>query len=313
MADDNPPSLNYEQNLHTNDKVNEKEATHSSQHQHSQSFITTLVQKLFKKPLQDRSELLAFMTQAKEQQLIDPVTFDMLEGVMDIADQRVRDIMIPRSQMVTLQQDLSLQACLEIITGSAHSRFPVISEDKDHIEGILLAKDLLPFGLENQTEFELKKLLRPVVIVPESKRVDSMLKEFRSQRYHMAIVVDEFGGVSGLVTIEDILELIVGDIEDEFDPIEEEDVRQLSQHRFSVKALLDIEEFNEMFGTHFSDDEVDTLGGLVMQSLGHLPERGESVEINGYLFKVTAADNRRVIQLQVTIPEGAHEPRLDIE
>lgn len=294
MSEENPPS-----------RIPEKEQTQS------QSFISTLMQKFFKKPLQDRAELLDIIKEAKNEALIDPATYDMLEGVMDIADQRVRDIMIPRSQMVTLQQDLSLAACLEIITGSAHSRFPVIGEDKDHIEGILLAKDLLPFTLNNQTEFELKKLLRPVVIVPESKRVDSMLKEFRSSRYHMAIVVDEFGGVSGLVTIEDILELIVGDIEDEFDPIEEADVRQLSKHTYSVKALLDIEEFNEIFDTKFSDEDVDTLGGLVMQTLGHLPARGEKVTIDNYIFKVTVADNRRVIQLQVTIPEFATKPKIN--
>ncbi|SET09302.1 CNNM family magnesium/cobalt transport protein CorC [Thorsellia anophelis] len=293
MSEENPPSRNLDKETHN-----------------SQSFISSLMQKLFKKPLQDRAELLKIMHEAKNEELIDPATLDMLEGVMDIADQRVRDIMIPRSQMVTLQQDLTLSACLDIITRSAHSRFPVIGEDKDHIEGILLAKDLLPFTLSSEETFELKKLLRPVVIVPESKRVDSMLKEFRSSRYHMAIVIDEFGGVSGLVTIEDILELIVGDIEDEFDPIEESDVRQLNKHTFSVKALIDIEEFNEIFLTHLSDEDVDTLGGLVMQTLGHLPERGEKVTIDGYLFKVTAADNRRIIQVQVTIPETAPTPIL---
>ncbi|MFC0180629.1 CNNM family magnesium/cobalt transport protein CorC [Thorsellia kenyensis] len=289
MSDDHPPS----RNLTADNSVN-------------QSFVAQVMKKFFKKPLQDREELLNIIKEAKSECLIDPETYDMLEGVMDIADQRVRDIMIPRSQIVTLPQDLSLNEYLQIITQSAHSRFPVISEDKDHIEGILLAKDLLPFALDSNLNFDLKSLLRPAVIVPESKRVDSMLKDFRTSRYHMAIVVDEFGGVAGLVTIEDILELIVGDIEDEFDPIEESNIRQLSKHTYSVKALLDIEEFNDIFGTTFNDDDVDTLGGLIMQTMGHLPERGDKVEIDGYLFKVTAADNRRVIQLQVTVPENVN-------
>ncbi|EEY43585.1 magnesium and cobalt efflux protein CorC [Vibrio mimicus VM223] len=227
----------------------------------------------------------------------------MLEGVMEIAEMRVRDIMIPRSQMVTIDRTHNLDALVAIMTDAQHSRYPVISEDKDHVEGILLAKDLLKYLGSNCAPFNIQEVIRPAVVVPESKRVDRLLKEFREERYHMAIVVDEFGGVSGLVTIEDILEEIVGDIEDEFDDEEQKDIRQLSKHTFSVKALATIEDFNHTFGTKFSDDEVDTVGGLVMTAFGHLPARGEVVDIAGYNFKVTAADNRRVVALQVTVPD----------
>ena len=243
--------------------------------------------------------------------LIDEDTRDMLEGVMDIADQRVRDIMIPRSQMITLKRNQTLDECLDVIIESAHSRFPVISEDKDHIEGILMAKDLLPFMRSDAEAFSMDKVLRQAVVVPESKRVDRMLKEFRSQRYHMAIVIDEFGGVSGLVTIEDILELIVGEIEDEYDEEDDIDFRQLSRHTWTVRALASIEDFNEAFGTHFSDEEVDTIGGLVMQAFGHLPARGETIDIDGYQFKVAMADSRRIIQVHVKIPDDSPQPKLD--
>ena len=151
------------------------------------------------------------------------------------------------------------------------------------------------------------------MVVPESKRVDRMLKEFRSQRYHMAIVIDEFGGVSGLVTIEDILELIVGEIDDEYDEVEDRDVRQISRHMYTVRALTQIEDFNEAFGTHFSDEEVDTVGGLVMQAFGHLPARGETIDIDGYQFKVAMADSRRIIQVHVKIPDESPQPKLDLE
>ena len=230
---------------------------------------------------------------------------------MDIADQRVRDIMIPRSQMITLKRNQTLDECLDVIIESAHSRFPVISEDKDHIEGILMAKDLLPFMRSDSEAFSMDKVLRTAVVVPESKRVDRMLKEFRSQRYHMAIVIDEFGGVSGLVTIEDILELIVGEIEDEYDEEDDIDFRQLSRHTWTVRALASIEDFNEAFSTHFSDEEVDTIGGLVMQAFGHLPARGETIDIDGYQFKVAMADSRRIIQVHVKIPDDSPQPKLD--
>jgi len=193
-----------------------------------------------------------------------------------------------------------------MIIRSAHSRFPVISDDKDHVDGILLAKDLLPYGFGLTAEpFDFEKTLRPAVVVPESKRVDRLLKEFQQQRYHMAIVVDEFGSVSGLVTIEDILELIVGEIEDEYDELstDQPSIRALDERRFTLNALTPIEEFNEHFGSHFSDDDVDTIGGIVMHGFGHLPKRGDSIELSGFVFKILQVDRRRLIQLQVTIPE----------
>ncbi|MEG3134835.1 CNNM family magnesium/cobalt transport protein CorC [Rouxiella sp. T17] len=274
-------------------------------------FFSLMLSQLFHGEPKNRGDLLELIRDSEQNDLIDPDTRDMLEGVMDIAEQRVRDIMIPRSQMITLKRNQPIEECLDVIIESAHSRFPIISEDKDHIEGILMAKDLLPFMRSASEPFSIDKVLRPVVVVPESKRVDRMLKEFRSQRYHMAIVVDEFGGVSGLVTIEDILELIVGEIEDEYDDEEDLDIRQLSRHTYTIRALAPIEDFNEVFDTNFSDDEVDTIGGLVMQSFGHLPARGETIEIDGYSFKVAMADSRRIIQVHVKIPDSAPQPKLE--
>ncbi|PHM65883.1 magnesium and cobalt efflux protein [Xenorhabdus stockiae] len=270
-----------------------------------------LLNQIFHGEPKNRDDLVELIRDSEQNDLIDPDTREMLEGVMDIADQRVRDIMIPRSQIVTLKRNQPLDECLDVIIESAHSRFPVISEDKDHIEGILMAKDLLPFMRSNAEPFSIDKVLRQAVVVPESKRVDRLLKEFRSQRYHMAIVIDEFGGVSGLVTIEDILELIVGEIEDEYDDDEDNDIRALSRHTYSVRALAQIEDFNDVFGTNFSDEEVDTIGGLVMQAFGHLPSRGESISINGYHFKVAMADSRKIIQVHVKIPDDAEVPGLD--
>ncbi|MGL5108861.1 MAG: CNNM family magnesium/cobalt transport protein CorC [Vibrio ordalii] len=266
------------------------------------SFFERLGQ-LFQGDPRDRQELVDVIRDSEINDLIDHDTRDMLEGVMEISEMRVRDIMIPRSQMVTIDKTDDLDTLIALITDAQHSRYPVISEDKDHVEGILLAKDLLKYLGSDSAPFNILEVIRPAVVVPESKRVDRLLKEFREERYHMAIVVDEFGGVSGLVTIEDILEEIVGNIEDEFDDEEQLDIRKLSKHTFAVKALTTIEEFNETFGTKFSDEEVDTVGGLVMTAFGHLPSRGEVVEIDKYSFKVTAADSRRVVQLQVTIPD----------
>ncbi|SUC32463.1 Magnesium and cobalt efflux protein CorC [Providencia rettgeri] len=272
-----------------------------------------LLNHLFHGEPKNRDDLVELIRDSEQNDLIDPDTREMLEGVMDIADQRVRDIMIPRSQIVTLKRNQTLDECLDVIIDSAHSRFPVISEDKDHIEGLLMAKDLLPFMRTDAEPFSIDKVLRQAVVVPESKRVDRLLKEFRSQRYHMAIVIDEFGGVSGLVTIEDILELIVGEIEDEYDDQDDVDVRQLSRHSYSVRALTQIEDFNEAFGTHFSDEEVDTVGGLVMQAFGHLPSRGETITIDNYQFKVAMADSRRILLLHVKIPDDAPVPTLEEE
>ena len=264
---------------------------------------------LFQGEPKDRHELVGVIQDAEERDVIDEETKEMIEGVLEIAELRVRDIMIPRSQMVTIRRNQPVETFLPIIIESAHSRFPVINEDKDHVEGILLAKDLLQFAVGPTNEpFSFDKVLRPAVVVPESKRVDRLLKEFQQQRYHMAIVVDEFGGVSGLVTIEDILELIVGEIEDEYDAgdDEQEQIRRVSKSVFAVHGLTPIEEFNDYFDAEFSDEEVDTVGGLVMHAFGHLPKKGEAVTLSGFTFKVVHADRRRLLQLQVKIPQ-THE------
>ncbi|MGX9419016.1 CNNM family magnesium/cobalt transport protein CorC [Vibrio sp. RC27] len=258
---------------------------------------------IFQGDPKDKDDLVEVIRGSEVNDLIDHDTRDMLEGVIQIADMRVRDIMIPRSQMVTVDITDSLDQIVTLISDAQHSRYPIVSEDKDHVEGILLAKDLLKYLGSQSAPFTITEVTRPAVVVPESKRVDRLLKEFQEERYHMAIVVDEFGGVSGVVTIEDILEEIVGDIEDETDEEDERYIRQLSKHTFSLSGLTTIEDFNETFGTQYSDDEIDTVGGLVMTAFGHLPERGELVSVGEFQFKVTNSDNRRIVQLQVTIPD----------
>ena len=267
------------------------------------TFFHSLFSRFFQGELKNREELVEVIRDSEQNDLIDQNTREMIEGVMEIAELRVRDIMIPRSQIIYIEDQQDLNTYLNTIIESAHSRFPVIADadDRDNIAGILHAKDLLKFLREDAEEFDLSKLLRPAVIVPESKRVDRMLKDFRSERFHMAIVVDEFGAVSGLVTIEDILEQIVGDIEDEFDEEEIADIRQLSRHTYAVRALTDIDDFNAQFNTHFDDEEVDTIGGLIMQAFGYLPKRGEEISLENLQFKVTSADSRRLIQLRVTV------------
>lgn len=267
------------------------------------SFLKSLFSGLFQAEPKNREDLVEVIRNSEENELIDSDTKEMIEGVMEISELRVRDIMIPRPQIVFIDAERPLDECLDVIIESAHSRFPVIRDGKDTIEGILLAKDLLKFLRSDSEQFNMESILRPAVIVPESKRVDRMLKEFRSERFHMALVVDEFGAVSGLVTIEDILEQIVGDIEDEFDEEEIEPIRQLSQHSYAVLALTDIARFNTQFAANFNDEEVDTVGGLVMQAFGHLPKRGEEIELEGIVFKVTSADSRRLIQLRVTVSD----------
>ena len=278
-------------------------------------FFQSLFGRFFQGELKNREELVEVIRDSEQNDLIDQNTREMIEGVMEIAELRVRDIMIPRSQIIFIEDQQDLNTCLNTIIESAHSRFPVIADadDRDNIVGILHAKDLLKFLRENAEAFDLSSLLRPVVIVPESKRVDRMLKDFRSERFHMAIVVDEFGAVSGLVTIEDILEQIVGDIEDEFDEEEVADIRQLSRHTYAVRALTDIDDFNAQFNTDFDDEEVDTIGGLIMQTFGYLPKRGEEITLNNLQFKVTSADSRRLIQLRVTVPDEHLAEMDDVE
>ena len=284
--------------------MSEEQSTNDGQGQSGKKgFFQSLFSGLFQGELKNREELVEVIRDSEQNELIDQDTLEMIEGVMEISELRVRDIMIPRAQIVFINKEQTLDSCLDVIIESAHSRFPVVSDERDNVEGLLLAKDLLQFSRSNAEEFDMSLILRPAVIVPESKRVDRMLKEFRSERFHMAIVVDEFGAISGLVTIEDILEQIVGDIEDEFDEEEAAEIRQLSRHTYSVLALTDIEDFNEKFGTHFDSEEVDTIGGVIMQAFGYLPNRDEEIELEGLQFKVASADSRKIIQLRVRVPE----------
>jgi magnesium and cobalt transporter len=257
----------------------------------------------------DRAELAEELREAGRRGLIDADALAMIEGVLAVAELQVRDIMVPRSQMVVVDRDDPPGKLLPIIVESGHSRFPVIGEDRDQVVGLLLAKDLLRFSGEGASEeFDMREVLRPAVFVPESKRVNVLLKEFRDSRNHMAVVVDEYGGVSGLVTIEDVIEEIVGDIADEYDIEEDQTIRREGGQQYTVHALARIEDFNEYFGSEFSDEEFDTIGGLVMHQFGRLPKRGENVSIEGFDFKVLRADRRRIDLLRVTAPPGV-EPR----
>ena len=228
----------------------------------------------------------------------------MLEGVLDVSETQVRDVMIPRSQMVVIEIDQPFDDILQTIVQSGHSRFPVIGEDRDEVLGILLAKDLLRyFGSDEARDFSIRRLLRTASVIPESKRLNALLKEFRASHKHMAIVVDEYGGVAGLLTIEDVLEEIVGEIDDEHDPEEAEFIRPDGDREgkpcYAVRALTRIEDFNEFFECELSDEEYDTIGGLVMHELGRLPRRGEKIDFDGFEFAVTKADRRRIDTLQV--------------
>jgi len=228
----------------------------------------------------------------------------MLSGVLEVSETQVRDVMIPRSQMVVIDIEQEFDEILALIVESGHSRFPVIGEDRDEVLGILLAKDLLRFfGSDAAKDLQIRKLLRPPAVIPESKRLNALLKEFRASHNHMAIVVDEYGGIAGLATIEDVLEEIVGEIDDEHDPEEEEDIRpdgdRNGRPSYAVRALTRVEDFNEYFECDLDDEEYDTMGGLVMHELGRLPRRGESVHFGGFEFAVVRADKRRIDALQV--------------
>ena len=237
---------------------------------------------------------------AQSESIIDASVLQIMEGALKVSDLQAREIMIPRSQMVMIEDDFTLEEVLNVVIESQHSRFPVVGESSDDIKGILLAKEMLPLLLADTAEFNLESLLRPATIIPESKRLNVLLQEFREKRYHMAIVVDEYGGVSGLVTIEDILEEIVGEIEDETDDHEEASILPTESGAFTVDAITEISDFNEFFDVGLADDEFDTVGGLVLHALGRLPELGETITIDNFHFKVTGGDNRKITQLEVT-------------
>lgn len=269
------------------------------------NFFTFLLHHLFHESPKNKNDLLSLIRDFEQNSLIDPDTRDMLEGVIDIAKQKVKDIMVPRAQIIYLKNTQSWDVQLKIIIESAHSRFPVLHGKLDRIEGILIAKDLLPFMLNTTQSCSIDTILRPAIVVPENKGVDRMLKEFRAQHFHMAIVIDEFGGMSGLITIEDILELIVGDIEDEYDNKDDCNIYQINKYTFIVNAITPITDFNKVFNTCFYKEEIDTIGGFIMQAFGHLPTRGESINILGYIFKIFLTDSHRIIQLFVQIPKNS--------
>jgi magnesium and cobalt transporter len=258
---------------------------------------------------QTREDLLTILQAARDQNLLDADALLMIQGVMGTAEAQVRDIMIPRGQMTVVEHDWPLDKILPVVVESGHSRFPVVSDSKDKVTGILLAKDLLRFtstvpGFDPST-FDLQRLLRPAVFVPESKRLNVLLKDFRGSRNHMAIVVDEYGGVSGLITIEDVVEQIVGEIADEYDESESAKILKQDERRYLVNGLTPMVDFNSYFNSDLPTDEFDTIGGLVVHRFGHMPRRGESVRIGRFGFNVQRADTRRVHQLQVTVmPEA---------
>ncbi|WP_373796218.1 HlyC/CorC family transporter [Neisseria dentiae] len=258
------------------------------------SFFERIISRISGDAPDSAEDVVSLLRQAHEQEVFDSETLQHLEKMLDFAELEVRDAMITRSQMDVIKAGESMERIIAYIIETAHSRFPVIGEDKDNVLGILHAKDLLKYALSPE-QFNLQSILRPAVFVPESKPLNALLKEFREQRNHMAVVVDEYGGISGLVTFEDIIEQIIGDIEDEFDEDESADnIFPVSAERFRINAVTEIEDINEYFGTDYSDEEADTIGGLVIQEIGHLPVRGEKVIIGPLQFTVARADNRRL-------------------
>jgi magnesium and cobalt transporter len=259
---------------------------------------------------QDRAELLDVLREAGQRGLVDSEALIMLEGVLEVGDIQVRDIMVPRAQMVCVRRDDAATTLLPVVVESGHSRFPVMDADRDDIVGILLAKDLLRLCISDaQERFDIREYMRPAVFVPESKRLNVLLKDFRRNRNHMAIVVDEYGGVSGLVTIEDVIEQIVGEIDDEFDVEDDQNIRKEADRQYTVRGVTRIDEFNEYFGSQLSEEEgFDTVAGLLMKQLGRLPRRGEAANIDGFEFRVARADRRRIDALRVVPPRDFVPP-----
>ena len=264
-------------------------------------FIERLTSLLLREP-EDREQLMQILHAAYERNLMDADALTIIEGALSASETRVTEVMIPRAQMDVIDINDPLNDIVPVVIETAHSRFPVVDGDRDNVLGILLAKDLL--RIQTETNFDLRDWLRPAVFIPESKRLNVLLREFRVSRNHMAIVVNEYGGVAGLVTIEDVLEQIVGDIEDEYDFDEAHDnIRLDSAGRYRVKARTEIEDFNEAFSTAFSDEEFDTVGGLILRHIGRVPKRNEIIEIDGIRFQVLRADSRRLYTLLVDPPK----------
>ncbi len=261
----------------------------------------------------DRDELMNMLRDAQQRELLDTDALTMMEGVLKVSELQVRDVMIPRAQMVVLEHDWNLERLIAAIVESGHSRLPVIDENKDNVIGVLIVKDLLAHAFDPREDFDLRVLLRPAKFIPESKRLNVLLKEFRSNRLHMAIVVDEYGGVAGLITIEDVLEEIVGEIDDEHDTDDETSFIRPQGEAFIVRALTPVEDFNQYFQADLSDERADTIGGLVMMELGRLPKGGETVNLGRFHFQVLRADNRRIHLLEMTSGNGQEPTSAEAE
>jgi len=250
----------------------------------------------------DREALVAGLRAARRRELFDAEALAMLEGVLAVADMQVRAVMVPRAQMVVIERDAPRSEVLRVVVESGHSRFPVVGDDKDQVTGIVLAKDLLRhFAADPEGELAVREYLRPAIFIPESKRLNVLLKEFRANRNHMAIVVDEYGGVAGLVTIEDVLEQIVGEIGDEHDVDEGSEIVQVAEGRYTVHATTPLDAVNAAFGVELGDGAVETLGGAVAAALGHVPRRGERTQLGRLQLRVLRADNRRAHLFEVTV------------
>jgi len=263
--------------------------------------------------VQDREEIVEFLREATRRGIIEGDALPMLEGVLGVSDIQVRDIMVPRAQMTFLNRDDDSNLLLKTVVESGHSRFPVMDEDREKVVGILLAKDLLRLAaqdpdLKDGVQFDIREFMRPTVFVPESKRLNVLLREMRRSRVHMAVVADEYGGIAGLVTIEDVIEQIVGDIDDEHDVDEDVNIRKDGDRQYIVRGQTPIDEFNEYFQTELSDDEFDTVAGLVMKQLGRLPRRGETVQLADCELKVMRFDRRRVDTLRLNVPRDIVPP-----
>lgn len=274
-----------------------KRMSNLSKKEDSISWFARLKQFIQVEP-QNQNELVSLLRDAQIRSLINSDTLAMIEGAILFSKMRVRDIMLPKNQMVCLNQQDEYNHIIKIVTNSGHSRFPITGENSDEVVGILHAKDLLRYQQNHLESFDLLDICRQVTFVPESRRLDSLLSEFRTNRNHMAIVVDEYGEVSGFVTIEDIIEQIIGDIEDEFDVDEEAYIKAHGNNRYIIKAHTPIEEFNEQLNANFSDEIYDTIGGIVMNQFGYLPKRGESIIIDSMEFKIINADARKIKLLQ---------------
>ncbi|HEY6452705.1 MAG TPA: transporter associated domain-containing protein [Steroidobacteraceae bacterium] len=259
--------------------------------------------------VKDRAQLVEMLAESQQRGVLDAEAFAMLEGALAVADLQVRDIMIPRTQMVCLRREDPIARILAAVVDSRHSRFPVLDGDREDVAGILLAKDLLRlYAGPTPAVFDMREYLRPALFVPESKRLNVLLREFRDSRNHMAIVVDEYSGVAGLVTIEDVIEQIVGDIDDEFDVEDDQNIRREDERQFSVRGSTRIDEFNQYFSAELPEGEFDTVAGLVMKQLGRMPRRGESVMLGAFEVRVMRTDRRRIDSLRVTVPPQFQPP-----